>query len=101
MTDVVSTTAAMLQRAAAIGHDAGLRFVYAGNLPGRVGDLEHTNCPSCRTRLVTRYGYLVQEYKVAKDGSCPACGTPIPGRWDAEFAGQRTAFPKRASLRVL
>src|SRR4030095_13729305 len=40
MTDVESTTAAMLKRAARVGHDAGLKYVYAGNLPGRVGDLE-------------------------------------------------------------
>ena len=37
MTDPANTTPAMLQRAAAIGREAGLRYVYAGNLPGRVG----------------------------------------------------------------
>ena len=101
MSDVTSTTAAMLQRAAAIGRDAGLRFVYAGNLPGRVGDLEHTDCPGCGTRLVSRYGYLIQEYLLTPDGTCPSCALALPGRWDASFAGQRTAFPRRAALRVL
>ena len=33
-----------------IGTAAGLRFVYAGNLPGRVGPWENTRCPSCRLR---------------------------------------------------
>jgi pyruvate formate lyase activating enzyme len=101
MTDVTSTTAAILLRAAAIGRDAGLRFVYAGNLPGRVGELEHTACPGCGTRLVSRYGYLIQEYLLTPDGACPSCALPLPGRWDRSFAGQRTAFPRRAALRVL
>ena len=34
--------------------------VYAGNLPGRVGDLEHTRCHGCRALLIERYGYLIQ-----------------------------------------
>jgi len=101
MTDVASTTTSMLIRASEIGRDAGLRFVYAGNLPGRVGDLEHTNCPACGTRLISRYGYLIQEYSLTADGACPRCASRLPGRWDAGFAGQRTAFPRRASLRVL
>jgi pyruvate formate lyase activating enzyme len=101
MTGVASTTAAMLLRASRIGHDAGLRFVYAGNLPGRVGDLEHTNCPGCGTRLISRHGYLIQEYSLTTDGACPSCSMPLPGRWDKAFAGQRTAFPRRAGLRVL
>ena len=93
MTDAPGTTPAMLARAAAIGRDAGLRYVYAGNAPGRVGGLEHTDCHACGTRLVTRYGYLIQEYRVTGDGACPQCGVPIPGRWSAAFAGQRTAVP--------
>src|SRR4051812_40518981 len=47
MTAPGNTTAGMLQRAAGIGRTAGLRYIYAGNLPGRVGDLEHTRCPDC------------------------------------------------------
>src|SRR5512144_135862 len=41
------TTVDTLVRAAEIGSEAGLRYVYAGNLPGRVGEWEHTYCPSC------------------------------------------------------
>ena len=47
MTDPANTTPAMLLRAARIGQEAGLRYVYAGNQPGRVGDYEHTNCHAC------------------------------------------------------
>jgi pyruvate formate lyase activating enzyme len=93
MTDPANTTPAMLERAARIGRDAGLRHVYAGNLPGLVGDLEHTRCSSCGERLIARYGYLIQEYHLTEDGACPRCATPVPGRWSSGFDGQRTAFP--------
>ena len=105
MNDPANTTPEMLQRAARIGQRAGLRFVYAGNLPGRVGALEHTRCHQCGYRLIARYGYLIQEYSLSSDGSCPRCRTPLPGRWAQEFAGQRTAFPfvpaDRTRLRVI
>jgi pyruvate formate lyase activating enzyme len=93
MNDPANTTPVMLQRAAQIGRDAGLRYVYAGNLPGRVGSLEHTHCHGCGRRLIGRYGYLIQEYDVTSEGACASCGTHIPGRWSAGFGGQRTAFP--------
>jgi pyruvate formate lyase activating enzyme len=93
MQDPANTTPAMLMHAAALGRAAGLHYVYAGNLPGRVGDLEHTNCPSCGERLIARYGYLVQEYRLTDTGACPHCSARIPGRWGAGFEGQRTAFP--------
>src|ERR671937_107312 len=51
------TSANTLLRAAEIGVKAGLHFVYAGNLPGRVGPYENTYCPSCHELLVERYGY--------------------------------------------
>jgi pyruvate formate lyase activating enzyme len=93
MTDVSSTTAVMLQRAARIGREAGLKYVYAGNLPGRVGDLEHTFCSHCGEVLVARYGYLVQKYALTAEGACPSCGVALPGRWDRAFGGQRTSTP--------
>ena len=93
MVDVASTTAPMLARAARIGHDAGLRYVYAGNLPGRVGDLEHTRCHRCQELLVSRRGYLIQKYALTPEGACPTCSAPIPGRWSPAFEGQQTASP--------
>ena len=93
MTDPANTTAADLKRAAGIGRDAGLRFVYAGNLPGRVDDLEDTACPSCHETLIARHGYLIRSYNLTKDGACSRCGTKVPGRWSTGFEGQRTAFP--------
>jgi pyruvate formate lyase activating enzyme len=54
MTSPGATTAGMLNRAAEIGRASGLRYVYAGNLPGRVGALEDTRCAGCGS-LRVRY----------------------------------------------
>jgi pyruvate formate lyase activating enzyme len=93
MADPPDTSPEMLQRAAAIGHDAGLRFVYAGNLPGQVGDLEDTHCPSCRTVLIGRRGYFIHTYALTPTGCCPSCGQSIPGRWSPRFDGQISSRP--------
>ncbi len=81
MTGPPRTPAATLARAAAIGERAGLRFVYAGNLPGRVGALEDTRCPACRTVLVRRDGFSVLECRLGAAGACPECGSAVPGVW--------------------
>jgi pyruvate formate lyase activating enzyme len=74
------TPAATLERAAAIGRAAGLHYVYAGNLPGRTGDLENTRCPQCNSTVVERRGFRVLRNRL-ESGRCPDCGTSIPGRW--------------------
>jgi pyruvate formate lyase activating enzyme len=81
MRDPANTAASTLLRATEIGKRAGLRYVYAGNLPGRVGIYENTYCPSCQTLLIERYGYTILK-NVLKDGACPNCHTPIPGVWN-------------------
>lgn len=82
MTDRARTPVDTLLRAAKIGKAAGLRYVYAGNAQGSVGDLEHTNCPGCGTVLVERRGfYVVRNRLAASDGRCPGCGHAIPGIW--------------------
>jgi len=93
MTAPENTTADMLQQAAAIGRAAGLRYVYAGNLPGEVGNLEDTACASCGTTLVARYGYFIREYNITADGRCPKCHAIVPGRWSAAFDGQIASRP--------
>jgi pyruvate formate lyase activating enzyme len=82
-----------LIRAAEIGAKAGLRYVYAGNLPGRVGRWEDTKCHSCGELLIQRQGYLIQAYRLTPEGACPACKSLIPGRWAAKFGGQATDRP--------
>jgi pyruvate formate lyase activating enzyme len=93
MTDSENTSAETLIRAAELGKKAGLRYVYAGNLPGRVGDLESTRCPNCKTLLIERFGYLILGYHLTPNGCCPSCGSSIPGKWAPAFQGQITARP--------
>ena len=59
----------------------GLRFVYAGNLPGAVGSFENTYCPGCRALLVERLGYRILQNRMDASGLCPDCRRAIPGRW--------------------
>jgi len=93
MTEPEDTSSRTLVRAAGIGKAAGLRFVYAGNLPGRTGELENTYCPDCGELLVERVGYHVLAYRLTATGACPGCGAAIPGRWGASFQGQITDLP--------
>jgi pyruvate formate lyase activating enzyme len=81
MQDPPPTPAARLVEAASIGRAAGLRFVYAGNIPAAVADLENTRCPGCGAELITRRGFLVRANRLGPDGRCPSCGAAIPGRW--------------------
>ncbi|MDT7690229.1 MAG: pyruvate formate lyase activating enzyme [Acidobacteriota bacterium] len=81
MTENANTTAEQLVRACEMGRAAGLKFVYAGNLPGRVGRWENTYCPACDYLLVERRGFQILRMRLNADGLCPACGEKIPGVW--------------------
>jgi pyruvate formate lyase activating enzyme len=81
MHDPGPTPAATLLRAAEIGQEAGLNYVYAGNLPRRVSEHENTYCPGCRRILIQRTSYVILDYHITSQGTCPTCHTPIPGIW--------------------
>ena len=81
MNDPDDTPANLLVQAAEIGLEEGLHYVYAGNLPGRVGNLENTRCPSCGFTLIARRGYRILDYRISRQGTCPTCSTRIPGLW--------------------
>ncbi len=91
MTEPANTTAADLVRAAEIGAGEGLHFVYAGNLPGRVGPWENTRCPGCGRTLVERRGYVIRDYQITPDGGCRSCGRLISGLWPTETARESSA----------
>ena len=82
-----------LLRAIEIGRESGLRYIYAGNLPGLTGEWEDTRCSQCNKTLIERYGYLIKNYRLTPDGRCPHCATAIPGRWSAHFEGQIASHP--------
>jgi pyruvate formate lyase activating enzyme len=83
MQDHNRTSVRTLIKACEIGREVGLRFCYAGNLPGMVGNWENTYCPGCRELLIERSGFNVLDYRLTAQGNCPQCGRNIPGRWDA------------------
>ncbi len=67
-----------LERAWDLGREAGLEFVYLGNVPGHAH--ENTYCPGCDRLLVRRSGFDVLDFTI-RDGKCPGCGRAIPGVW--------------------
>ncbi len=87
MRDPADTSARALIRAAEIGYAEGLRYVYAGNLPGRAAAYENTVCPGCGATVIERVGFRVRANRITQTGQCPACHTAIAGIWRAEQAG--------------
>jgi pyruvate formate lyase activating enzyme len=85
MMDTGNTPARTLIRAAEIGYESGLQFVYAGNLPGQAGRYENTYCPASELLLIGRRGFTVHR-NVLADGRCPRCRTKIPGFWNIPAA---------------
>ncbi len=103
MTSPSDTRPEDLLRAATIGRAAGLRYVYAGNLPGQVQGLEDTHCHHCGELLIQRHGYRIEKYRLTPHGDCPACQATIPGRWSEKFDGQIASspfLPRRAAQLV-
>jgi pyruvate formate lyase activating enzyme len=94
MTSPDNTSVETLLRAAEIGLAAGLNYVYAGNLPGRVDEFENTYCPGCKALLIERYGFRVKRNAV-QGGACPACGAHVPGRWESSVDSEQRAPSNR------
>ncbi len=83
MTGPPRTPAETLVRAYDIGKEAGLRFVYPGNIHGGIGNREHTYCPQCEKLLIRRCGFIVEENRM-KGSICPFCDEAIPGVWEKD-----------------
>ena len=81
MTSNENTSVETLIRAADIGREAGLNYVYAGNAHGLAGEYESTRCSGCSKPLITRRGFSIQEYQLTSEGTCPHCGEKIAGVW--------------------
>lgn len=65
-----------LERGHAIGLEAGLRYVYVGNVPGH--PWANTYCHSCGRLVIERRAFAVVRNEL-RSGSCPACGQRLPG----------------------
>jgi pyruvate formate lyase activating enzyme len=74
MSHLPPTPTSTLERALDIGHKAGLRFVYAGNVPGHPG--ENTVCYSCGNLIIRRQGYQT-ELLALRDSHCKFCGADL------------------------
>jgi len=79
ITNIPRTPVATLERAREIAMNAGIRFVYIGNVPGHKA--ESTYCPKCGKVLIQRLGYFVKVSGLKK-GACKYCGEEIPGVWE-------------------
>jgi pyruvate formate lyase activating enzyme len=79
LNDIAATPAATLTRARKIALDAGLHYVYTGNVHDSAGG--STYCPSCKAALIVRDWYRIDACRVTPQGNCPECGTAIAGRY--------------------
>jgi pyruvate formate lyase activating enzyme len=83
-----------LIQARKIALDAGLHYVYTGNVHNIEGDT--TTCPGCGSAVIVRDWYEIKQYHVTAGGRCKHCNTPIAGRFEP-FTGQfdRQRIPVR------
>jgi len=81
MRDIASTPSATLMRARRIAMDAGLAFVYTGNVHDEAGG--STYCSGCGARLIGRDWHLLTVWALDETGACTSCGTKLPGIFEA------------------
>ncbi len=75
MTDTPPTAGGVLRRALQIGRNAGLKYVYVGNIPG---EGENTFCRECGRLLIERFGFSIKSMVLQGD-ACPDCGAVLEG----------------------
>ncbi len=99
LNDVMPTSLATLMRARKIALDAGLHYVYTGNVHYAEGDT--TFCPGCGSAVIVRDWYEIEQYRLTAEGCCEDCHTPIAGRFEL-FADQfgRQRIPVRINTVV-
>jgi len=77
MLEVPPTPGATLTRARELAREAGLNYVYTGNVRDREGGT--TRCPGCGRAVIQRDGYRLLDLNLQEDGTCGHCGRPVPG----------------------
>ncbi|WP_010419393.1 AmmeMemoRadiSam system radical SAM enzyme [Anaerophaga thermohalophila] len=73
-----ATPPEILEKAHEIAREAGMKYVYIGNVPGH--EAQDTYCPACRKKIIDRSGFRIRENHIV-DGHCGFCGEPIAGVW--------------------
>jgi len=86
LTTVPSTPVETLEKAYVAAKDAGLSYVYVGNVPGH--PCESTYCPSCNELLVKRYNFVITQWHLTKDMRCPVCGHEVAIKGKLHPSGQ-------------
>jgi len=83
LTEIPSTPVGTLEEAWKKAHEAGLNYVYLGNVPGH--RYEDTHCPNCNALLIKRFSFEILRWRLTQDLHCPECGQgiAIKGRFHA------------------
>ncbi|MGC9346225.1 MAG: radical SAM protein, partial [Candidatus Bathyarchaeales archaeon] len=89
LTTIPSTSIETLKKAYAAVKEAGLNYVYIGNVPGH--PYENTHCPNCNEMLIKRFSFEITKWNLTKDMRCPACGQEIPIKGKLHTSGY--AYP--------
>ena len=79
LTQLPVTPVSTLEKAREIAINAGMKFVYIGNVPGHLA--ENTYCPKCGKMLIERRGFSILNNFIIKD-KCKFCSENIPGVWN-------------------
>ena len=75
LNELPSTPVKTLEQACDVSREAGLNYVYIGNVPGH--RYENTYCPNCHELLIKRFSFEIVKWSLTKDMRCPACGQSI------------------------
>lgn len=85
MTDKPRTSHETLIRARQIALNAGLQYVYIGNVCDK--KRESTYCPGCKKVILERNWHELGDYHL-KGNNCAHCGYSIPGIFDMDGPGR-------------
>ncbi|HIE14231.1 TPA: radical SAM protein [Candidatus Bathyarchaeota archaeon] len=91
LTQIPATEIKTMEEAYETAKEAGLNYVYLGNVPGH--RYENTYCPNCGELLIGRYGFDITRWRITEDMRCPACGEQIPIKGKYYREGFSFSFP--------
>lgn len=69
----------VVKKAREVCLEAGLKYVYTGNIEDEAGSV--TYCPDNSQTVVKRHGYVIYENLINSQGKADNCPTLIPGVW--------------------